>query len=77
MSETSKCGVRHSIQFFDHQGDALHKVYGTDEADLPVWMELVERHKNEENLPLILHPAEDIPLSTTPDAKKSTANGVK
>ncbi|NIH12265.1 MAG: hemin-degrading factor [Serratia symbiotica] len=70
MSETSKCGVRHSIQFFDHQGDALHKVYTTDETELPVWMALVERHKNAENPPLILHPAEAVPLSTTPDAKK-------
>lgn len=35
MSETNKRGVRHSIQFFDQQGDALHKVYTTEETDLP------------------------------------------
>ncbi|BBI91907.1 hemin-degrading factor [Serratia symbiotica] len=70
MSETSKCGVRHSIQFFDHQGDALHKVYTTDETDLPGWMALVERHRNEENPPLILHPAEVVTLSTVLDAEK-------
>ncbi|VTR57595.1 Hemin transport protein hemS [Serratia fonticola] len=37
LSETNKRGVRHSIQFFDHQGDALHKVYTTDETDLAAW----------------------------------------
>lgn len=57
MSETNKRGVRHSIQFFDHQGDALHKVYTTDETDLPAWMALVERHLNEENPVLALQPA--------------------
>lgn len=56
MSETNKRGVRHSIQFFDHQGDALHKVYTTDETDLPAWMALVERHLNEENPVLALQP---------------------
>lgn len=56
MSETTKRGARHSIQFFDHQGDALHKVYTTDETDLPAWMALVERHLNKENPVLALQP---------------------
>ncbi|HEB0106926.1 TPA: hemin-degrading factor, partial [Serratia marcescens] len=58
MSETNKRGVRHSIQFFDQQGDALHKVYTTEETDLPAWMALVERHLSEENPALALQPAE-------------------
>ncbi|CAI0736578.1 MULTISPECIES: hemin-degrading factor [Serratia] len=56
MSETNKRGVRHSIQFFDHQGDALHKVYTTDETDLAAWMSLIERHQSAENPPLQLQP---------------------
>ena len=58
MSETNKRGVRHSIQFFDQQGDALHKVYTTEETDLPARMALVERHLSEENPALALQPTE-------------------
>ncbi|TFZ51417.1 hemin-degrading factor [Serratia proteamaculans] len=70
MSETNKRGVRHSIQFFDHQGDALHKVYTTDETDLPAWMALVERHLNAENPTLELQPADAPVNNASPDAEK-------
>ncbi|CAI1503638.1 Hemin transport protein hemS [Serratia quinivorans] len=70
MSETNKRGVRHSIQFFDHQGDALHKVYTTDETDLPAWMALVERHLNAENPTLELQPADATVGNASPDADK-------
>lgn len=70
MSETNKRGVRHSIQFFDHQGDALHKVYTTDETDLPAWMALVERHLNAENPELALQLADATVNTTSPDADK-------
>ncbi|CAI0877799.1 Hemin transport protein hemS [Serratia quinivorans] len=70
MSETNKRGVRHSIQFFDHQGDALHKVYTTDETDLPAWMALVERHLNAENPTLELQPADTTVSNASPDADK-------
>jgi len=70
MSETNKRGVRHSIQFFDHQGDALHKVYTTDETDLPAWMALVERHLNAENPELALQPADATVSNASPDADK-------
>lgn len=58
LSETNKRGVRHSIQFFDHQGEALHKVYTTDETDLAAWMSLVERHHSDDNPALTLQAAE-------------------
>ncbi|MCS3408894.1 hemin-degrading factor [Serratia sp. AKBS12] len=67
LSETNKRGVRHSIQFFDHQGDALHKVYTTEETDLAAWMTLVERHAGESNPPLALQPAAVKATDTTPD----------
>lgn len=70
MSETNKRGVRHSIQFFDHQGDALHKVYTTDETDLPAWMALVERHLNAENPTLELQPSDAAVSNASPDADK-------
>lgn len=34
ISETTSRGERQSIQFFDHQGDALLKVYTTDHTDV-------------------------------------------
>lgn len=70
LSETNKRGVRHSIQFFDHQGDALHKVYTTEETDLPAWMALVERHLSEENPVLELKAAEATAGNATPDNEK-------
>ncbi|MFZ4832939.1 hemin-degrading factor [Rouxiella sp. Mn2063] len=54
LSEESPRGVRHSLQFFDNSGDALHKVYTTDETDLAVWHALVEQYTDHENLPLAL-----------------------
>ncbi|QHA89713.1 monooxygenase [Serratia rhizosphaerae] len=44
------------MQFFDHQGDALHKVYSSDETDLTAWLALVERHAASDNPPLALQP---------------------
>ncbi|MDK1703421.1 ChuX/HutX family heme-like substrate-binding protein [Serratia rubidaea] len=58
LSESNQRGVRHSIQFFDRQGDALHKVYSSDETDLSAWLALVERHAAPDNPPLALQPAE-------------------
>ncbi|MBC3378596.1 hemin-degrading factor [Serratia fonticola] len=74
LSETNKRGVRHSIQFFDHQGDSLHKVYTTDETDLAAWFALVERHQSAENPTLELQPAEIKESNSAPDAAKIDAD---
>jgi putative hemin transport protein len=74
LSETNKRGVRHSIQFFDYQGDALHKVYTTDETDLAAWFALVERHQSAENPALELQPAEIKENNSAPDAAKIDAD---
>ncbi len=74
LSETNKRGVRHSIQFFDYQGDALHKVYTTDETDLGAWMALIERHQSEENPQLELQAAEVNKGNAAPDAAKIDAD---
>ncbi|WP_409247942.1 hemin-degrading factor [Enterobacter hormaechei] len=50
ISETTSRGERQSIQFFDHQGDALLKVYTTDHTDVAAWgdvhqfFSLLKRH---------------------------------
>lgn len=74
LSETNKRGVRHSIQFFDHQGDALHKVYTTDETDLAAWQALIERHQSAENPALALQPAKINAGNDNSDAAKIDAD---
>ncbi|WON78930.1 hemin-degrading factor [Serratia sp. UGAL515B_01] len=59
LTETNKRGVRHSIQFFDHQGEALHKVYTTDETHLATWQTLIERYQSAENPRLELRQPEE------------------
>ncbi|WP_411696471.1 hematinate-forming heme oxygenase ChuS [Enterobacter pasteurii] len=43
LSETTPRGERQSIQFFDRQGDALLKVYTTDNTDLSAWGDVLTR----------------------------------
>ncbi|MXD18128.1 hematinate-forming heme oxygenase ChuS, partial [Escherichia coli] len=46
---------------FDHQGDALLKVYATDNTDMAAWSELLARFIADENTPLELK-AGDAPV---------------
>ncbi|MEI7064827.1 ChuX/HutX family heme-like substrate-binding protein [Dickeya chrysanthemi] len=48
LEEETARGVRHSLQFFDPQGDAVHKVYATDTTDMAVWHEIVARFASDE-----------------------------
>ena len=43
LSEETKRGTQRSVQFFDGQGSAVHKVFLTDNSDLSAWHALVER----------------------------------
>lgn len=45
-----------------HHGDALLKVYATDNTDMAAWAEVIQRFISEENAPLVLKAKE------TPDA---------
>lgn len=54
ISEMTPRGERQSIQFFDHQGDALLKVYTTDKSDICAWKELLSRFIVADNPPLEL-----------------------
>lgn len=64
LTEASKNGERHSIQFFDHHGDAIHKVYTTENTDMAAWQALIEQYVSDENPLLALKPAE--PFTQTP-----------
>ncbi|QKJ87020.1 Hemin transporter [Paramixta manurensis] len=42
LNEQTARGERHSIQFFDTYGDAVLKVYATEQSDLTAWQKLIE-----------------------------------
>lgn len=67
MTESTARGDRHSIQFFDAQGEAVHKVYTTDETDMAAWNALVEQYKSDVNPLLQLEAAPALPESTPAD----------
>ncbi|MDH4580451.1 hemin-degrading factor [Pseudomonas sp. BN415] len=48
VAEETPRGTQRSIQVFDQQGTAVHKVYLTDDSDLAAWEPLVERFRAEE-----------------------------
>ncbi|WP_313824580.1 hematinate-forming heme oxygenase ChuS [Leclercia sp.] len=58
ITETTARGERQSIQFFDHQGDALLKVYTTDNTDVSAWGDLLSRFIFADNPPLALKAAD-------------------
>ena len=60
LSETTARGERQSIQFFDRQGDAVLKVYTTDNTDLAARGDVLTRFIFADNPPLELS-AGDVP----------------
>lgn len=68
VREASSRGERQSIQFFDHQGDALLKVYTTDATDMAAWSALVNRVSDAENPALVLKAAETADTATDVNA---------
>ena len=56
MTESHPKGDRHSIQFFDAHGTAVHKVYTTDETDMDAWHALIAQYRSAENPALELMP---------------------
>lgn len=68
LRETTARGERQSIQFFDHQGDALLKVYVTQNTHQPAWEALLKRFNTPENKPLTLKDAEPPTAPSTIDA---------
>ena len=45
VAEVTERGVQRSIQVFDRQGVAVHKVYLTDKSETDAWAPLVERFR--------------------------------
>ena len=51
VTESGPRGERHSLQFFDAAGGALHKVYAVAETDMAAWQALVQRYRAEQQRP--------------------------
>ncbi len=58
LTEPSPNGPRHSLQFFDAHGNAVHKIYATAETQLDTWAALVEQYSAKRALPLEITPVE-------------------
>ncbi len=48
ISEDTAHGTQRSIQVFDRQGGAVHKIFLTDRSDATAWAPLVERFRTDE-----------------------------
>ena len=69
IKEATARGERQSIQFFDHHGDALLKVYATDNTDMAAWGEVLARFISAENAPLVLKAKEAVASTAQADAQ--------
>ena len=45
---------RHSLQFFDKAGEAVHKVYRTEQTDATAWDALIARFAAAQKLPVVI-----------------------
>ncbi|QIX98172.1 MULTISPECIES: hemin-degrading factor [Cedecea] len=70
VRETTARGERQSIQFFDHQGDALLKVYTTDNTDFDAWSQVLTRFIHADNPALELKAVEEAVMTPTVEADK-------
>ncbi|WP_271409204.1 hemin-degrading factor [Pseudomonas sp. Q1-7] len=73
VAEETPRGMQRSIQVFDQQGAAVHKVFLTDDSRLEAWHPLVERFRAEEQRDdLDLRPLPE-PPQARPDAEIDVA----
>lgn len=56
LIETFSDNIQHSIQVFDHYGNAVHKIYATEKTNMAVWYKLINQYQMTTNPPLNLRP---------------------
>lgn len=68
-------GRRESLQFFDADGTAVHKVYRLEQTDAAAWQQLVARHTAPDQAPgMAVHPVDDpLPRVQADDAVDAQA----
>lgn len=69
VREATARGERQSLQFFDHRGDALLKVYTTDNTDFSAWGQVLAKFIFADNPALALQKAEESVMSPAADAR--------
>ncbi|WP_340119544.1 ChuX/HutX family heme-like substrate-binding protein [Pelagibius sp. 7325] len=67
VAEEAHGAVRHSLQFFDIDGLAVHKVYLREESDAAAYEKLVARHLHADQAPAIKVAAKTPPPGDRPD----------
>ncbi|WP_420548597.1 hemin-degrading factor [Curvivirga sp.] len=67
VTENVKSGQRHSLQFFDKEGVAIHKIYVTDMSDKAAFDALVEKYKAAEQTDHLKVETYDAPAPDQPD----------
>ncbi len=74
VAEETPRGTQRSVQIFDQQGTAVHKVFLTDDSELAAWEPLVERFRaDEQSDELDLRPQPE-PVQAKPDAEIDVAS---
>lgn len=68
VMEQARGKERKSLQFFGRAGQALHKIYKTDNTRAGAWLALVERYAAEQSLTPELQPAPAATVRTDPVA---------
>jgi putative hemin transport protein len=69
VSEETPQGMQRSLQFFDAQGGAIHKVFLREGSDLAAWLALVERNAHPDQTPgQAVEPASTAPAAARADA---------
>lgn len=72
VSETAHAMVRHSLQFFDRHGGAVHKVYMNGRSDMAAFAALVDRFRHADQRTPSVDPAV-APAAPIPDAQVDRA----
>lgn len=67
--EGGKDGFRRSLQFFDKDGTAVHKIYLTRKSNLDAFFALVEKYCHADQTPEITVTPHDATKADTPDAE--------
>ncbi len=62
-------GTLRSIQIFDQDGSAVHKIYLTDQSDFEAYKRLVEKFKAEDQLPGLEVISKPAPKTDKPDSE--------
>ena len=68
LREQTGQGERHSIQIFDRHGDAVLKIYATEQTNVTVWQALIAAFADVSAVPLQVEPVTAATLSEAVDA---------